>query len=228
MSFTDNRYESYLFGNDNLGIKFKFPIVFTEYHTRHYLRGLVDGDGCIHHRKRGGVILVFVNKHEWIVKDFAYCVSKHIGLDFKVPKRIEKDHIWRIQYEAREARMVLWWMYHGDVEHMSLRRKRAEYIKLVNEGYDPANQLFQAIFGKELRYNPVPVNNGLYIPLSCAPNTDTLKLCQAICRAFDMCNIRIQPIFKNKGYYKYYVPYFPREYVSSIKMLRPFLANGKE
>jgi len=224
MSFTDSRYENYVFNTDNLGIKFKFPTYFLEYNTRHYLRGLVDGDGCIHHRKRGGIMLVFINEYEWIVKDFSYCVSKHLGLGFKVPKKVEKDHIWRIQYEAREARMVIWWLYHGDISHMSLGRKRDEYLKLVFEHDNPANQLFCAIFGRDgLRYRPVNVNGGLYIPLSCAPNTDTLKLCQAISRMFYMCNIIVQPIFKNKGYYKYYVPYFPREYVSSIKMLRPFL-----
>ena len=166
--------------------------------------------------------MIFINEYEWIVKDFAYCVTKYLGLGFQVPKKVEKDNLWRIQYESRSARILAWWLYHGDIDHMALQRKRETYQSIVNPMSNNLDQYFEAFFGKELRYIPKRHGNGLVIPMSMGPNTDSLKACQSIQAVCADHNIKCTPVFKNRGQWKYYMPYFPAEYVSSIKMLRPF------
>lgn len=222
LRFTDSKYEHLMFDQLDLNIKRQFPDVFISNNTRHYMRGLFDGDGCLHHRKRGGLMMIFINENESIVKDFAYCVSKYLGLDFQVPKKIDKDNIWRIQYESRSARLLAWWLYHGDIDHMSLQRKRESYQSIVNPMSNNLDQFFEAFFGKELRNIPERHGKGIVIPMSFGPNTDSLKVCKSIQCVCAEYNIKCTPVFKNKGQRKYYMPYFPAECVSSIKTLRPF------
>jgi hypothetical protein len=190
--------------------------------TRHYIRGLFDGDGCLHHRKRKGFMMVFVNESERIVRDVAYLISRDTGISFKIPKRIDRDNLYRIQYESREARILAWYLYSGDIVSLSMNRKREEYRKLVTtENY--VDQFFQCIFGKELRYTPKIKNNGLVLPLSCGPQTDSLKVCNSIKDIAKCMGINITPIPVNTGKYKYYAPYIPIEDASCINMLRPFV-----
>jgi len=222
LRFTDNRYEHLLFSKDQLNIKNAFPQSFINNNTRHYLRGLIDGDGCLHHRKRGGFMIVFINENEEIVKNFSYCVAKYLGLSFKIPKLVEKDHIWRIQYESRSARILAWWLYHGEIDEMSLQRKRDSYQSMVNPLNNNLDQFFDAFFGKELRYIPKRKNNGLIVPIPMNNHANSLNICKGIQNVCSAYNVKSIPLPVNKGNVKYYIPYFPKEYVSSIKMLRPF------
>jgi hypothetical protein len=167
-------------------------------------------------------MLIFVNAEEDIVKNYSYLLSKYTGVGFKLPKYISTDHLYRIQYESREARIVAWYLYHGDIEEFSLERKRQQYCQMIlPNSLTPIDQFFDCFLGKT-KTVPVIENDGVYIPLALGNNTDSLSVCksiQTICAKF---NIVCQPIFKNKGYYKYYVPYFPNQSLLNINMLRPY------
>lgn len=201
----------------------RFPVYFIESNSRHYLRGLLDGSGTIHRRKRGGILLNFTHNFEWIVKDIAFTISKHTLLPMHLPKKTDSG--WRIQYESRSARIVLWWLYHGDIDHMCRASNREQYLQLVSPGFEAHDQLFQILFGKDLDTIPVKHGKGLYMPISTGQHSgqSTLYVCKSINVLFFMFNIAVQPIFINKGQHKNYVPYFSSKYAESIKMLRPFI-----
>ena len=206
----------------NVGEDSDFNELFLMQYNRDYLRGLFEGNGYINNAKRTFVV-TFIHKRESVCKDFAYAISKHLNLNFKVPAYDLKSGSWKIKYTTREARIILWYIYHGDVERMSSILYRHFYSMIVNLSYNPPNQLFQVIFGKDLSTSPKYDNDGLYIPISINSNNDSLNLCKSISKTFAMYNIDVRPVVKNKGKNKYYVPYFPNKYISSINMLRPFL-----
>lgn len=194
--------------------------------NRHFLRGLFDGDGCIHfHKKRKSVMANFINQEKQIVKEFIETVFLFCGIKKPNIKYIEHDHIYSVTYEARAARLLLWYLYHGDIEDFSMKRKKNLYHQYVSNHIDAKNSLFESFF-QTIRYKPITDKNGIYLPMTCGKDTNSLDVCKSFEKMGLMVNLIIKPVFKNKGCYKYYQPYIPRSFATNIDMLRPFLING--
>lgn len=210
---------------EKLNSKKTFPEVFMNKNlNRHYLRGLFDGDGYLHYRnKRKNYHVVFINNIESIVKDFGYSLMKHLNLPMHKVRYRDKDHIYSINYETREARVIAWYLYHGDISNYTLERKHQKYLTMINKDSSELDQFFECFFGKELRFSPKKDDKGLYIPLSCGNTNDSLSICKCIQKVCSEYNVICTPVFKNKGVHKYYVPYFTYNMAHNIKMLHPFL-----
>ena len=163
---------------------------------RHFLRGICDGDGCIYVRKNrhGSVTIQIINECKDII-DWVYnIVEEKLGIEKKESRYTEKDHIYEFRFEGRVARMIIWWMYHGDIEHCSLNRKRNKYKNeiLSDETNDYDLEIIDAVKASIVDDNIIPnVSANL-----------TLKWCHIIQKQLKM---KTTPVFHNKGKTKYYM-----------------------
>ena len=174
---------------------------------RHYIRGLVDGDGCLNYRfDRRSFRINIVNQSYNILKYASDKISSILFLDNKLPKWKKQDNLYIIEWEGKVARLISWWLYHGDIQQCVLRRKLNYYIDFVlcgKENLGCPDEVLMAI-GDRGQYLINKRSNGILISM----NTDSVN---SLIWAKRMSKIikRSTPIPVNKGKIKYYSLYIP-------------------
>lgn len=182
-------------------IKSEIPSDIVGY-ERHFIRGIVDGDGCLNYRpSRDSFRINIINEKLNIVQWCSQMIYEYLDIPYKEPKHVEYDHIYRIEYEGRVARLIAWWLYHGDIEKCVLKRKHEYYKHYVlrdNDSLDNDVTLLEATMCTYIDDNNITTN---------MPSYKTLEWCHRIQRQLSFNTV---PVFHNKGKTKYYHLYIPQ------------------
>lgn len=181
-------------------IKTNIPVEDIKGFERHFIRGIIDGDGCIHYRKsRNSIILNIVNQHKESLQLITNIITEHLLLPQKEVKYIKNDDLWVVKWEGNIAKLIVWWLYHGNIDDCCLLRKYncyKEYILNNNifDNYD--DELLFAVNAKvekkEIGFN--------------VPNLNSLDWAK---RLQNLLSYKTQPIYHNSGKRKYYKLYIP-------------------
>lgn len=168
---------------------------------RHFIRGLVDGDGCLYYRQsRNSFVLTFINEYPQIVRWVTETICSQLKLPDKDIRHVEQDHIWSVGWEGNIARLIAFWLYSGDIEHCCLKRKLEKYRNVVLD-----NKTFSDI-DEELLYATksfIDDNNEIAFEV---PGLQTLPWAH---RLQNLLSFNTVPVFHNKGRRKYYHLYIP-------------------
>jgi|SRR5579875_3476216 len=179
-------------------IKSKIPEDIIGY-ERHIMRGMVDGDGCLHYRKnRGSFRINFINEVYEIVEWFSKTLSKFIGIPLKEPKYKPQDHLWIVEWEGKVAKYIAWFLYHGDIEHCVLKRKYDYYKKYVLNKKNSDSYLEELLNSLDLKIKDKKISMNTHWGT-------TLDWCKMLQFVLKPCI----PIPVNKGKKKYYELYLP-------------------
>lgn len=176
---------------------------------RHFIRGLTDGDGCLYYREsRDSFVYNYVNEHEHIVKWVTNIFEEKLNIPVKNIRYVEKDHIYSISYEGNIAKLIAHWLYHGNIEHCCLERKRQKYIKHVLknnyiDNFDDAT--IYAVNAYIDKNNEIAFN---------VPNMQTLIWAQRLQKILSYNTV---PVFHNKGKRKYYHLYIPKAEIANTQ-----------
>ena len=180
-------------------IKQKVPEDIEGY-ERHFMRGLVDGDGCLHYRKnRKSFRINIINEVCEIVEWFSSTLSKLIGIPLKEPRYKESDHLWIVEWEGKVARYIAWYLYHGDIEHCVLKRKHDYYKEHVLGNQQPNSYLDELLKALDLQI----INKRISMKTRWGTTLDWCKMLQYVIH--EPCT----PVPVNKGKRKYYELYLP-------------------
>lgn len=175
-----------------------------EGYERHFIRGLIDGDGCLYYReKRKSFLIIFVDEYEHIVRWVADTICDALMLPKKNIRHIEKDHIYEIRWEGTIAQLIAYWLYHGDVEHCSLQRKLQKMYDCILNG----NKSLTIDQGYIYAAKAYLDNNEIAFPTNAIR---TLDWCH---RLQKLLSFNTVPVFHNKGKRKYYRLYIPKNQI---------------
>ncbi|OHD15209.1 MAG: hypothetical protein A2Y38_04105 [Spirochaetes bacterium GWB1_59_5] len=221
LTFSSSRIREFLV---MVGFKERYPNC-VEGFDRHYIRGLFDGDGCIHYRTdRKSLNLVLAGNYD-ILAQVSFVIGKELGANIKLP-RPTKDNTNQISWEGRIARYLYWWLY-SDAGKAVLPRKAAFMDTLpfatVECSVDlpvPLERLM-SICGT-MGGNKViarEANNGIEFTLA-SRFQNHLSTCQQFCDIADMIGIEPSVVRRNKGiYHRYYSVYIPFNQFSRVHTL---------
>lgn len=167
-------------------------------YERHFIRGVVDGDGCIYHRDRyDSITIQIINQNKNIIEWISSTIETIVGIQYKPPRYIEKDHIYEYRIEGKVGRLLAWWLYHGDISECSLKRKHDIYtskiLKAIYTG-DNDKDLITAVKASVVNENITPNVQSYH----------TLKWCHLLQKNLV---INTTPVCYNKGKTKYYQLY---------------------
>ena len=182
-------------------IKSEIPSDIQGY-ERHFIRGIVDGDGCLNYRpSRDTFRINIINEKLNIVQWCAQAITDNLGIPYKEPKHVEYDHIYKIEYEGRVGCLIAWWLYHGDIDNCVLKRKYDYYKHYVLHDIDSIDNdetLLEAVKCIYINENHISPNINA---------SKTLEWCHYIQRQLSFNTV---PVFHNKGKIKYYELYIPQ------------------
>ena len=173
-------------------------------YERHFIRGLVDGDGYLYSRVRKGKTqksfsIMFIDEYEHITKWVSDTIIETLNFPNKNLRNIVKDNIWEVRWEGTIARLIAWWLYHGDIESCSLKRKRDKYIHDVLD-----DKCFNSIDDEILYVSNARIEDNHILLRDTA--IKTLEWCH---RLQKLLSYKTVPLFHNKGRRKYYTLYLP-------------------
>lgn len=187
-------------------IKNKIPFEDIKGYERHFVRGLYDGDGCLHYRSdRNTFLLNYINEHEHIVDFVQKIIIDHILYRYKPIKYISKDHIWKIVWEGIYPRLVAWWLYHGDISDCCLDRKLKKYQEYILDNRTFNNKDQEAIYASKAYIE----NNEIIFRV---PSIKTLEWAH---RLQKVLSFKTVPVYHNKGTKKYYRLYIPDKTIAA-------------
>lgn len=182
-------------------IKQRVPAEKIQGYERHFIRGLIDGDGTLSYREsRKSFRLGFIDQVQGITQWVADTICNTLELPAKQTRWSEQNNVWEIMWEGNIARLIAWWLYHGDIQHCSLQRKLNKYqtIVLNDQSFtDKNNELLQSV-------NAYYDDTGEIAFIT--PGNQTLAWCQ---RLQKLLTFNTVPVFHNKGKRKYYHLYIP-------------------
>ena len=182
-------------------IKSEIPDDITSDNYRHFIRGIVDGDGCLNYRHNRNTFRInIINEVLDIVEWCSEVISDTLGISYKTPKFKPQDNIYIIEWEGRTAQLVAWWLYHGDIDSCVLDRKLLYYRRYVLDGLDIDGE-------EEMLYAIGATKDGNRI----YPNVNasiTLKWCHII-QGLLYNKYLTLPVHHSKGKTKYYFLYVP-------------------
>lgn len=170
-------------------------------YERHFIRGLIDGDGTLSIRKNryGSLRLGFIDEYQNIVEWTSKTICETLGLPEKVPRYVPQSHVWEILWEGTIARLIAWWLYHGDIDTCCLSRKRNKYLKQVLDGKTFSTTDEEILYVAKAE----KVENKINFKL---PFCSTLDWCHRIQKLLSFNTV---PVFNNPGKRKYYNLYIP-------------------
>lgn len=170
-------------------------------YERHFIRGLIDGDGCLYKRKnRNEFIIDFIDEYQNIVEWVNSAIASILHINKKKIVYRDYDHIYTLRYSSKEARLIAWWLYHGDIQHCCLQRKYDYYKHYVldDKKFDDSDaELLYAIQGAKML--------NMIVPNVMA--SKTLYWCHIL---QNVLSVKCNPICTNKGKTKYYYLYLPQ------------------
>lgn len=171
--------------------------------TRHFIRGIIDGDGTIYvrpNRSSSASTLYLVNAEYDIMKWYSEFMSELFLVPFKEPRRIEKDHIWSVSWEGRIARLMTWYLYHGEIQSCVLDRKKQYYKDKILYGVECKNSFEELLVATNLSIE----DNLIDMNIQASKSLDWCKRIQKVLGAENST-----PIPVNKGVNKYYKLHIP-------------------
>ena len=181
-------------------IKINIPVEDIKGFERHFIRGIVDGDGCIHYRKsRSSIILNIVNQHKESLQLITNIITEHLLLPQKEVKYIKNDDLWVVKWEGNIAKLIVWWLYHGNIDDCCLLRKYNCYKKYIlnNNIFDNYDDELLFAVNAKVKKNEIGFN---------VPNLNSLDWAK---RLQNLLSYKTQPIYHNPGKRKYYKLYIP-------------------
>jgi hypothetical protein len=168
--------------------------------NRHFIRGLVDGDGCLNYRgTRESFRINIVNESFNILNKTSRIITNTLGLELKIPKP-RQGNIFIIEWEGKVARLIAWWLYHGEIDDMVLKRKK-EYFN-NNLKVDTNNSVQEFLTSTNISYHKR--DNGIVLDLN-VPSYMSLNWCHRIQKIINNGT----PIPLNKGTNKFFGLYLP-------------------
>lgn len=179
---------------------------------RHYIRGLVDGDGCINYRpERNSFRVSLINESFEILDWVAWWYHKELGTPPKTPI-MHKDNIFDLRYEGKIGKLIAWYLYNGNIQDCCLQRKLDYYKQYFLSKKQISNGLEEFIIALNLEFKEDRLLMNTF-------SEDTLRWCHIIQKQFDKLGIKSTPIpaqgyfksgrgsrGKTKEYYQLYVP----------------------
>jgi hypothetical protein len=205
-----NIYDRKSIFNTYYDIKKKVPKYIN---LRHFVRGLVDGDGCLNYRgNRDSFRINIVNESFDILENISNQITEFFGLEKKIPR---KTKIYIIEWEGKIARLIAWWLYHGNIEDAVLQRKLLYYRDKLNV----VNSSDIDEFLSAVKITPIIHNEGLILNMNLG-SRDSLRWCHLTQKILNGGT----PIPMNKGKMKYYSLYFPITDTQSISFNQEMMA----
>ena len=187
--------------NEYSNIKKQIPEDKIKGYERHFIRGLIDGDGTLSCRKdRNTFRLGFVNQVENITQWVTKTICEKLNLPSKNPRWSKQNNLWEVLWEGNIARLIAWWLYHGNVQHCSLQRKLDKYKSVILQNQSYNNYDDELIKAVNAFYDE---NNEIAFV---TPGNQTLDWCK---RLQKLLTFNAVPVFHNKGKRKYYHLYIP-------------------
>lgn len=92
--------------------------------SRHFMRGLWDGDGCIHHRRRGSrlhIYMRFSSSSEPLLRSVSEFISNLLSIRLTVYHPIESH--WSIELRHKNSIRFAKWLYQDSTPQTRLARK---------------------------------------------------------------------------------------------------------
>lgn len=170
---------------------------------RHFIRGLFDGDGTLSSRVRKGKTktfrIGFIDEYQHITEWVANTIVDTLMLDKKIPRFVPQSNVWEVMWEGNIARLIAFWLYHGDIKTCCLERKRQKYAIDVLDGVEFSSKISELLYAVKATL----VDNTIEFKL---PNISTLPWCH---RLQNLLPFNTIPVFHNKGRRKYYNLYIP-------------------
>lgn len=180
-------------------IKTTIPSDIKDY-ERHFIRGLIDGNGTLSLRKaRNSFRLGFTNEHEFIVSWVTKTICEQLRLPLKRYRFVPQSNIWEVLWEGNIARVIAYWLYHGDIEHCALKRKLDKYKTDVLDNYNFDSQ------DNELLYASKAIQTDNTILMQ-APSNKTLAWAHIL---QNLLSFNTTPVCSNSGQRKYYYLHIP-------------------
>lgn len=183
-------------------IKSKIPVEDIKGYERHFIRGLFDGDGTLstrHRKGRDSFRIGFVDEVQKITQWVSDTITSSLLLGNKMARWVPQNNVWEILWEGNIARLIAYWLYHGNIHSCCLARKKQKYFTdVLNE------QEFDTL-DDELLWASKAIKKSGSIEFS-LPNLSTLPWCK---RVQNLLSYNTVPVFHNKGRRKYYNLYIP-------------------
>ena len=85
----------------------EFPFI-PHIYMRHFIRGYVDGDGCLSIKKTGQPEIQIAVGSEFFARDLQLAVLGLTGIAGRIYKR---DNLFLVVYKGLKARCLSWWLY---------------------------------------------------------------------------------------------------------------------
>ena len=181
-------------------IKTRVPEEDIKGYERHFIRGLIDGDGTLSVRKNRKTFRIgFIDQYEQIVEWVTNFLVDKLGLPEKRYRYVPQSHVWEVMWEGTIAKLISWYLYHGDIEECCLKRKHEKYKESVLNGEEFENIYDEMMFS---------INAGVqdnWIKFQ-QKSSNTLKWCHMLQKILPY---KTTPVFKNPGSRKYYNLYIP-------------------
>ena len=183
-------------------IKTKIPEEDIKGYERHFIRGLIDGDGTlsVRNRKYGAFRLGFIDEYEQITKWVTEFLVKKLGLPEKRYRYVPQNHVWEVVWEGTMAQLIAWYLYHGDIEHCCLKRKHEKYKSAILHNKEFNSIYDEMIYAVKAEKNDSWINFKQY-------SSNSLKWCHLVQKILPY---NTTPVFKNPGRRKYYNLWIPK------------------
>lgn len=167
---------------DYSDIKEKIPDV-TGY-ERHFIRGLVDGDGCLYRMKNTTRYTVtFINREKNITDWVAETLSAKLDIPLVRSRFVHQSNIFETRWNGKISRFVAWYLYHGDIGHCVLERK-------LNKWKTDFNGMGLSLIDASISMN--------------TSSKKTLEWCHRIQKQAKDLGLVTTPVPRGKGKTKYY------------------------
>lgn len=163
-------------------------------YERHYIRGLLDANGSFGTTKKQCRIAIV--SHNVIILAWVISVLySELGIPQKNLKYNESHKKWKYQAEGTLARVIAWWLYHGDIEKCCLERKRQKYLQEVADGryFNSEDEALLYAAKAYMQDNSIHMNK---------PSMNTLTWCHILQKGL---SFNTTPVFHNSGKRKYYL-----------------------
>lgn len=199
-------------------IKHEIPPDIIGY-ERHFIRGLIDGDGTLSKRRTRKTFRIgFIDEVYEITQWVSNTICEQLNLPHKNARYSSQNHLYEIMWEGNIAQMIAFWLYHGDIEQCSLKRKLDKY---KNDVLD--NIIFNNYDLELLKSVKAYIDDNNEIAF-CLPSLQTLDWCK---RVQKLLSFNTVPVFHNKGRRKYYHLYIPnKEFSINMRDIQTKLYEG--
>ena len=130
----------------------EFPTTLPENLISHFVRGMMDGDGCVFFSEKHSNYLSFVSTFEFINK-LDYYIKEQLGDVYSTKYQVTDKNTWKLFYNRKEDFLKIYnWLY---TEPPFLNRKHEKFLSILKELNVDSNLYCKDIFS----YSKEELNN---------------------------------------------------------------------